>query len=186
MKSGEIKTKRTILRRFREEDLDDIAKVLGHPDVMRFSLSGPYSRKKSDEFIDWCLSQYENKGVGLYAVVYKEDQRIIGYCGYYFQIIDGIEEIEIGYRLHPDYWNRGLATEVSKAVQENGFDKLGFDRMISIIESENVASIRIAVKNGMKYEKNFLFKDEIPVRIYSIEKGKAQHVAAVDADKSRH
>ena len=169
MEPAELKTQRTILRRFREEDLEELGEVLGHPDVMRFSLSGPYSREQSKEFIDWCLSQYEEKGAGLYAVVYQESQRVIGYCGYFFQTIDGVEEVEIGYRLHPDYWNQGLATETSKAVQSNGFDRLGFNRMISIIESENTASIRVAEKNGMKYEKDSLFQNKIPVRIYSIE-----------------
>lgn len=170
MKSEEIKTKRTVLRRFQMGDLDDMAKVLGHPDVMQFSLKGPYSKKESEEFINRCLEQYANKGVGLYAVVYNENQRVIGYCGYSFQMIDEVEEIEIGYRLHPEYWNIGLATEVSKSIQDNGLDKLGFDRMISIIESKNTASIKVAIKNGMKKEKEVLFKDKIPVQIYSIER----------------
>lgn len=170
MKSDEIKTNRTVLRRFQMGDLDDMAKVLGSPDVMRFSLKGPYSKKESEEFINWCLEQYDNKGFGLYAIVYNEIKRVIGYCGYSFQIIDGIEEVEIGYRLHPEYWNLGLATEVSKSIQDYGFDKLGFDRMISIIESENIASIKVAIKNGMKKEKEVLFKDKIPVQIYSIER----------------
>ncbi|MBF0199140.1 MAG: GNAT family N-acetyltransferase [Planctomycetes bacterium] len=168
MKLDEIKTKRTILRWFQEDDLDDMAKVLGHPDVMRFSLSGPYSREKTKKFIDGCLSQYEKNGVGLYAVVFQADRRVIGYCGYYFQTIDGKEEVEISYRLHPDYWNQGLATETSKAVQEHGFNKLGFNRMISIIESENIASIKVAEKNGMINEKDALFHNKVPVKIYSI------------------
>ena len=116
MDNFEIKTKRTILRRFKEDDLDDIALVMAHPDVMKFSLSGPYSKEQSEKFIHGCLSNYEKRGVGLYAVVYRGNQKVIGYCGFYFQNIDGVEEVEIGYRLHPDYWNKGLATETSKAA----------------------------------------------------------------------
>lgn len=174
MNPFEIKTNRTILRWFQKEDLDEIAIVLGHPDVMRFSLSGPYSIEQSKEFIKKCLSQYENNGVGLYAVVYQESKKVIGYCGYFIQNIDEIDEIEIGYRLHPDFWNQGLASETSKAVQEKGFSDFGFKRMISLIDAKNIASVRVAEKNGMKYEKEIIFKNRIPVRIYSIDKDSAQ------------
>lgn len=164
-----IKTKRTLLRWFREDDLDDIAKVLGHPDVMRFSLNGPHSREQSKAFIDSCLSQYADKGSGLFAVIYQETQQVVGYCGFYFQVVDDVEEVEISYRLHPDYWHQGLATETVKAVQEYGFETLGFKRMISIIAPENTASIRVAEKNGMQYEKAASFHN-IPAMIYSIGK----------------
>ena len=98
--------------------------VLGDPDVMRFSESGPFTRKQSKDFIEKCLINYRDKGFGLFAVEDKVDHIVIGYCGFYFQLIEGVEEIEIGYRLHPKYWNRGIATETSKAVQEYGFNQL--------------------------------------------------------------
>lgn len=68
-----------------------------------------------------------------------------------------------------DYWNNGLATETALAVQNHGFEVLGFTRLISIIEATNIASIRVAEKNGMTLEKAVLFKDKIPVKIFSIE-----------------
>lgn len=164
-----IKTKRTILRQFQKDDLDDVARLLGHPEVMRFSLSGAYSRERSEAFIDTCLSQYKNKGVGLFAVVYPQNtHQVIGYCGFYFQVIDTVEENEIAYRLHPAYWNQGLATEVANAVKEHGLNKLGFNRMISIIEAENTASIKVAEKIGMRYEKTASFHG-ITTNIYSIK-----------------
>ena len=167
-----IHTERTVLRKFREEDLDDLFQVLRNPEVMRFSLSGPYSREKTSQFIEKCQSDYENRGFGLFAVEYITNRTVIGYCGFYHQFIDGKDEVEIGYRLHPKYWNRGLATETSKAVQDAGFDLYGFKRMISVIEPENTASIRVAEKNGMIYEKDALFKSGVSVRIYTVEKGK--------------
>ncbi|PZD73949.1 hypothetical protein C1752_01639 [Acaryochloris thomasi RCC1774] len=164
-----IETERLILRRFCETDLDEIAEVLSHPDVMRFSLSGPYSHERVRAFIDGCLKSYETRNAGLLAVIPRDEQRVIGYCGYYFQVIDQQNEGEIGYRLHPNYWGRGIATEAAIAVKEYGFGTLGYERMISIVEVENIASIRVAEKNGMTYEKDSIFLGQVPVRIYAIE-----------------
>ncbi len=165
-----IETERTVLRWFQKGDVDGIFSVLGNPEVMRFSLGGPYTREKCEEFIVWCLSRYKEKGYGLFAVVEKENNKVIGYCGFYNHSIDGKDEVEIGYRLHPSVWNKGVGTEIARAVKDFGFNEMGFGRMISIIEAENIASIRVAEKNGMKHEKDSLFKEQIPVRIYSIEK----------------
>jgi RimJ/RimL family protein N-acetyltransferase len=165
-----IETERTILRWFEKDDVDGILTVLGNPEVMRFSSVGLHTREQCEEFIDFCLSRYKEKGYGLFAVVEKESSRVIGYCGFYNLSIDGKDEVEIGYRLHPSVWNKGMGTEVASAVRDFGFNEMGFDRMISAIEAENIASIRVAEKNGMRHEKDSLFKEQIQVRIYSIEK----------------
>jgi len=170
MNKFEIHTERTILRKFSGGDLDDLFQVLGHRDVMKYSLTGPYSRDKTSQFIEKCQSDYENRGFGLFAVEYRENRKVIGYCGFYYQHIEDQDEVEIGYRLHPDYWSRGLATETAYAVQDAGFNQYGFNRMISVIEPENTASIRVAEKNGMEYEKDVVFKGEVSVRIYMVER----------------
>ena len=164
-----ITTKRLILREFCREDLEEIAKILSNQDVMKFALSGPYSFEETKTFLDNCLQRYARRGVGLFAVCLKVDKKVIGYCGYYFQVIDEKEEVEIGYRLDPTYWGQGFATEAAIAVKEYGFRTLGYKRMISIIESENIASIRVAEKNGMKHKKNSILMGKVPVRIYAIE-----------------
>lgn len=171
-----IETDRTILRWFCSEDVDGVLSFMGNPEVMRFSLGGPYDRKECEEFIRWCLSRYEVKGYGLFAVTLKATSEVIGYCGFYDQNIDGADEVELGYRLHPRTWNAGIGTEVAYAVQNFGFLEMGFDRLISIIEPENVASVRVAVKNGMRHEKDSLFKNIVPVKIYSVTK--EEHIRA--------
>ena len=165
-----IETSRLILRNFVEADAREMFEVLGDPQVMRFSSNGPYSFQKTEQFVAGCLEGYAKRGVGLFAIVHKDDQKVIGYCGFYFLAIDGVDEVEIGYRLHPAYWSRGLATEASMAVRDFGFDGLGFARLISCIEEENAASIRVAEKNGMSHEKDSLFAGKVPVRIYSISR----------------
>lgn len=163
-----INTKRLELRLFNDSDFEEIHSVLSNPRVMRFSLNGAYSEDDTRRFLQRFQTSYKENGFGLYAVVHKDDDRIIGYCGLVKQMVDDIAEIEIGYRLDPEYWNRGLATEAASAVLEYALNTLELKKLISIIEDENIASIRVAVKNGFSLEKRTSFK-EIPVGIYVYE-----------------
>jgi [ribosomal protein S5]-alanine N-acetyltransferase len=163
---------RISLRPFAASDLDDMQEVMGNPDVMRFSLSGPKTRTETADFLSRCRAQCDEFGYGLLAVVYKEEDRVIGYCGLYRQDIDGRLELEIGYRLHPSYWGRGIATEAAAMTRDWAFANLDREKLISIIEPENVASIAVAKKVGMEFEREFLFKGQRLVHIYSIRRPK--------------
>ena len=166
-------TERLLLRPFMLADLDAMAAILGNPEVMRFSLRGPYSREETAAFLDRVIGHYADRGAGLYAVIGNASKAVLGYCGYYFQEIDDREEWEIGYRLDPAFWGRGLATEAACAVRDYGFATLRRRRFISIIEAENTASIRVAEKMGMQHEKDSVFKG-IRVRIYALERIEAR------------
>jgi RimJ/RimL family protein N-acetyltransferase len=76
----------------------------------------------------------------------------------YHQHIDGVDEIEIGYRMRPDYWNQGLTTEAALAVRDHAFRDLKLPRVISLIHPENIASQRVAEKIGMSLEKQTIYR----------------------------
>jgi ribosomal-protein-alanine N-acetyltransferase len=65
------------------------------------------------------------------------------------QSVDGADEIEIGYHVRRDLWGQGFATEAARACCDFGFANLEADRLISLIRPENLASRRVAEKNGM-------------------------------------
>jgi ribosomal-protein-alanine N-acetyltransferase len=161
-------TARLSLRRFDWDDLDVAARLLSDPQVMRFSL-GAKTRDETTTWLKRCLSHYEKRGFGLWAVVHKSDGEVIGYCGLIPQVIDGQDEVELAYRLFPEYWGQGLGTEAARATREYCWTSLGLDRLISIIEPANVASIRVAEKHGMRLEKETLARERA-VRIYTISK----------------
>ena len=92
---------------------------------------------------------------------------MIGYCGFFHQEVDGTEEIEIGYRLDPDYWSGGLATEAARAVRDHAFRDLKLQRVISLIHPENAPSRRVAEKIGMKIEKETVFRG-FPTLVFAI------------------
>ena len=153
-----IETPRLILRNFAESDLDALGELMANEDFMRFS-AGIFSREQAASFLfDRVIGSARNGLPSQFAVIFRRNNRLIGYCGFFRQLVDGIEETEIGYRLHSDYWNRGLATEGARAVRDHAFTVLRLPRVISLIHPENHASRRVAEKNGMVLEKQTIFR----------------------------
>jgi RimJ/RimL family protein N-acetyltransferase len=164
----ELLTPRLILRSFREEDVDAMAQLFANPDFMRFSLGVFTERKQTVAFIEKVIG-WDRAGIpSQFAVVPKAEDAVIGYCGFYHHPeLPG--EVEIGYRLHPDYWNRGLITEAAHAVRDHAFADLKLPRVISLIHAENIPSRRVAEKNGMKVEREIMFRG-FPTLVYAISR----------------
>ncbi len=159
-------TPRLILRYFTPDDLDALTPILADPEVMRYSISGIKTRSQTEDFITRLLSIYQKYNFGLYAIIYKKNQQLIGFCGLLIWNFEETEEIEIGYRLAREYWGKGLATEAAISVRDYAMNELNIDRLICIIEPENTRSIRVAEKLNMSYEKDAIFHG-LNVRIYS-------------------
>ena len=153
-----IETPRLILRYFVEADLDALAALMANADFMRFS-SGVFTREQTASFLfDRVIAPAREGLPSQFALILREENRLIGYCGFFRQVVDDVAEIEIGYRLHPDYWNRGLATEAARAVRDYAFAGLKLERVISLIHPDNHASRRVTEKNGMTLEKETVFR----------------------------
>ena len=165
-----LETSRLTLRYITSRDAEALMPILGDPEVMRFSIIGVHSPKQIKQFIEQRLLSYLERGFGLYALVHRQNQELIGYCGFFIQSIDQQREVEIGYRLAKKYWGQGLATEAAKAVLEYGQQRFNFKRFICLIEPENVRSIRVATKLGMKLEKNIIYYG-LDVAMYSLNCG---------------
>lgn len=161
-----LQTARLTLRPFAEEDLDVLALLTANKDFMRFS-SGVYSREQAATLLEKILSWNREGLPSQFAVIVRETGELIGYCGFFHQVVDDTEEIEIGYRLHPKFWNRGLATEAAQAVRDHGFRDLELPRLISLIHPENAASRRVTEKNGMILEKETVFRG-FPTQVFAI------------------
>jgi RimJ/RimL family protein N-acetyltransferase len=162
-----LQTPRLILRSFREEDVDAMAQLFANPDFMRFSLGVFTERKQTIAFIEKVMG-WNRAGIpSQFAVMPRGEDTIIGYCGFFYHPEHGIEDIEIGYRLNPDYWNRGLITEAARAVRDHGFRDRKLSHVISLIHPENIPSRRVAEKNGMKVEKEITFRG-FPTLVYAM------------------
>jgi RimJ/RimL family protein N-acetyltransferase len=74
---------------------------------------------------------------------------MIGDCGITWQNVEGERIPEIGYHLNRSYWHNGYAIEAATACKEYSFKKLRFDEVYTIVRDTNIASINVAIRNGM-------------------------------------
>ena len=164
----QIETERLILRSFRKEDVDAMAVLFANPDFMRFSLGVYTERTQTVAFIEKVMG-WDRAGIpSQFAVTLRGENAVIGYCGFlHHPEVPG--EVEIGYRLNPNYWNRGLITEAARAVRDHAFADLGLPRVISLIHPENIPSRRVGEKNGMKVENEITFRG-FPTLVYAMDR----------------
>jgi len=148
-----LETEHLLFRPLTLSDLDDLTALYADPEVTRF-LGGPRSRDEMEQVLREYIREYEMYGHSFFATIQKSDQRFIGQCGLLNQEVEGLPEIELGYVLAPQYWQRGLALEGIQALKDYGLQQLGFPRIISLIAPGNAASRHIAEKIGMRYERD--------------------------------
>jgi ribosomal-protein-alanine N-acetyltransferase len=148
-----VETKHLLFRPLTQADLDDLTTLYADPDVMRF-LGGPRSREEVQHALNGYIREYQIYGHSFFATILKSEQRFIGQCGLFKQEVEGQPEVELGYVLARPYWQHGLALEGVAALKDYGLQQLGFPRLISLIPSDNRASLHIAEKIGMQYERD--------------------------------
>jgi [ribosomal protein S5]-alanine N-acetyltransferase len=147
-----LETLRLALRKYTLADVPALEAVIGDPIAMEFYPSA-YDRQGVEDWIRRSLERYERDGHGLWAMLLKGSNELIGDCGCTLQEVEGQNHMEIGYHVRRDLWGRGYATEAARACMKYAFEKIGAQRVISMIRPENLRSIRVAEKNGMILEK---------------------------------
>ncbi|HZD47431.1 MAG TPA: GNAT family N-acetyltransferase [Silvibacterium sp.] len=146
-----LETARLLLRPLTQKDEADLAAVIGDAETMRW-YPRPYSGDEVRVWIERQVARYP-EGIGLLGMVEKETGRLVGDCGAVWQEVEGRMELEIGYHVHRERWNWGLATEAAKAVMDDAFRRFDVERVVSMIRPENAASRRVAEKNGLKVDR---------------------------------
>jgi ribosomal-protein-alanine N-acetyltransferase len=141
-------TQRLFLREFEPEDTDALATILSDPETMRY-YPAPFDPAGVADWIQRNRIRYASHGYGLWAMILNSTGELIGDCGLVRQSVDGVDEIEIGYHTRRDLWGRGYASEAARTCRDYGFAHLAASRLISLIRPENLASRRVAEKNGM-------------------------------------
>jgi RimJ/RimL family protein N-acetyltransferase len=123
-------------------DLDFIAEVLAHPEVMRF---WPKCYDRDEAAKD---------GIGYWLVQEKASRRPVGQAGLLLLIVDDREEVGLGYIIHRPFWRKGFASEAAAASMDYAVIKLGRRRVVALVRPENLPSQGVARKLGMEVEKH--------------------------------
>ena len=165
-------TERLRLRHFRTADAEAMVRVLGDAEVMRF---GSGARSPGDVrrwIVREVTDRYPTWGFGKWAVVQRASDEVIGYCGlaaFNDRCLPG--ETEIGYRFAKSQWGKGYATEAARATIAHAFGTLELPSVIAVIDPENVASLRVAEKLGMRYVRDVMMEGWThPDRVYGIDR----------------
>ncbi|MEU6718861.1 GNAT family N-acetyltransferase [Nonomuraea sp. NPDC046802] len=160
-------TERLAFREMTPDDLDDMAALLGDSEVMRY-YPRPKTRAEAVQWISWNRHGYREHGHGLWLITLRSTGEFIGNCGLTLQNVENVIHAEVGYLVRTKHQGNGYATEAATACRNHARDALKLDRLISIINPDNVPSQRVATKIGMVFEREALYRDR-PVRIYATE-----------------
>lgn len=148
----QLETDRVRLRKLKLTDAPSMFSYFSKDEVTKYyDLDTFISVKQAEELIERLLYRYEMRKQIRWAIVLKETDQLIGTCGFH-----AIEEehwkAEIGYELHPDFWGKGIMTEVIQAAIQYGFNEIGLNRIEAFYDPENISSARVLEKNGFIYE----------------------------------
>ena len=143
-----LETQRLYLREMNQSDFNSLCKILQDPDTM-YAYGGAFSSDEVQQWLDRQILRYQKWHFGLWAVILKETDEMIGQCGLTMQPWKGEEVLEIGYLFARAYWHRVYASEAACACKRYAFDVLQAEEVCSIIRDRNTASQRVALRNGM-------------------------------------
>lgn len=162
-------TPRLALREFTRADVDDIFALDSDARVMRYIGDGRVStRLEADQAIGRVLKRYvDTPGLGVWHARRRDNGAFVGWVS--LKHAGESPDIEVGYRLRPDAWGFGFATELARAMLLRGFGQLGLDRIIGVTHADNAASQRVLAKIGMRDEGWGRYYDR-DLRLFAIER----------------
>lgn len=115
------------------------------------------------------FDRYETGRGGMNALIEKGSNKLIGHAGLLVQQVDGKAELEVAYSLLPEQRNKGYATEAARKCIDVAFQNEYWSTLISIISTTNKPSANVAIKNGMKADKQTVYNQN-DVTIFRISK----------------
>jgi [ribosomal protein S5]-alanine N-acetyltransferase len=148
-------TDRLIAERLRPEHLADYVRLFQDVRVMAtLSPDGkPLPAEEAARWLQLSLEHWDRHGYGFWAIRTRADNQFVGRAGLKSADASGKPEVELAYALLPEFWGRGLATEISTAILKRAFEDLGLSEVICFTLTTNTASQRVMKKLGFQFER---------------------------------
>lgn len=157
-------TERLILRELVEEDEQGLFELDSDPEVHRYLGNQPVKNMEQIRMvIAFIQQQYEDNGIGRWAVVEKRSGAFVGWAGLklFKEPVNGQQDFyELGYRFMKKHWGKGYATESAKASTNYGFKILKLKEIFAMTDVNNAASKQVLKKTGFIHINTFAFNEE--------------------------
>ncbi|MFF3564686.1 GNAT family N-acetyltransferase [Streptomyces sp. NPDC002574] len=170
---SEIQTPRLLLRRWQDDDLVPMAEINGDPQVMRWVGDGSVrDLEHTAEAIERWEEEWDEEGFGLFAVELLVSGELAGFTGLTLPefLPEAMPDVSVCWRLGPQFWGQGYASEAAQASMEFALQDRGLDRLVSIARIGDNASENVLRKLGMAPERDTTHPEYgFPLRIHAID-----------------
>lgn len=172
-----LESERLIYRPVELSDANSLFEMDCNPNVHKYLWQKPTLQiEESIQIIEYLQKQYAENSIGRYATILKETGEFIGWTGIKF-INDHVENghtnfYDYGYRLNEKFWNKGYASEATKAWFDYGFNEMKIKALHAYTHAENGASNHILEKHGMQFMEEYIAEDGINWKWWQLESKK--------------
>lgn len=164
-----LSTDRLLLREWQPQDVDGYAALMADPEVARY-IGGVMDRPESWRSMAMHAGHWMLRGYGQWAVERVSDGEFLGRVGLFSP--EGWLGLEIGWALARHAWGNGYATEAAISVMRWTWEVLDTRTLISVIHPENAASMRVAERLGMRWDRSVNLRDDLVDSVYVIERAR--------------
>lgn len=167
-------TDRLFVRRFVPEDVEGIYELDSNPEVHTYLGNNPISTmEQAEKTIEVLLKQCDEFGVARLAIIEKDSNEFIGWCGikseHQLRADIGLSYYDLGYRLKQNFWGKGIATETALFSLDYGFNTLGLEKICGCADEDHAVSNHILQKIGLIQKEPFTYEGT-PCNWYELTK----------------
>lgn len=141
------------IRKPEDKDVDGFYKISNNKEAMKYyGTIGAFFKDldEAQEQVDWCKEQF-NENAGRWIIVEKSSDKYIGDIGF-FDYSEEHKKAELGYRLIPEYWGKGIISYFVGELSKWSFQELGYNRIEALVDKRNDGSKRVLLKNQYTFE----------------------------------
>lgn len=163
----QLETPRLYLRPLTPGDHDALYRIYAEPEVARNLITRPRSIEEFRQPFDQMVEL--SSTLGMWAMLHKDDGRLIGRCGYYPFSGPPVGTPELAYLLSRAHWGMGLATEAAARCLQYAFVARRWPEVVAVVRPENTASTRVLSKLGMELVRRMEIRG-VPADLYQISR----------------